>query len=58
MLSLAENRENYSTFYDRINQYRKNVSNDYPNISRFKAQKKTTWRKNEAKKNQISRHKT
>lgn len=57
MLSLAENRGDYSTFYQKINQYRKNVSNDYFDMGRFKAQKKSAWRKSEAKKLRISRHK-
>ena len=57
MLSLAEDKENISTFYDKIGQYRKNVSNDYSSRSMFKAQKKSAWRKSEAKKGTILRHK-
>ena len=58
MLSLAENKGNYSTFYHEIDQYRKNVSNDYSSRGIFKAQKKSAWRKSEAKKASISRHKS
>lgn len=57
MLSLAENKEDYSTFYDRINQYVKNDSNDYSGRGGFKAQNKRAWRRSEAKENRISRHK-
>lgn len=57
MLSLAENKEDYSTFYDRINQYVKNDSNDYSGRGSFKAQNKRAWRRSEAKENRISRHK-
>lgn len=57
MQSLAENKGDYSTFYHELDQYRKNVSNDYPSRSMFKAQKKSAWRKSEAKKERISRHK-
>lgn len=54
--SLAENKE-YSTFYKKINQYRKDVSSNYSDRSGFKAQRKGAWRKNEAKRISISRHK-
>jgi len=57
MLSLTENKEDYPIFYHEINQYRKNVSNDYPDRGRFKAQNKSAWRKSEAKAQRISRHK-
>jgi len=55
--SLADNQEDYSTFYQKINQYRKNISGNYVESPRFKSQKKRAWRKNQAKKIRISRHK-
>ena len=57
MLSLAENKGDYSTFYQRINQYRENEPSNFSDRGRFKAQRKRAWRKNEAKKIRISRHK-
>ena len=55
--SLAENKGEYSAFYDEIGRYRKNESNEYPGRIMFKAQKKSAWRKSEAKKDRILRHK-
>lgn len=57
MLSLAENRGDYSTFYQKINQYRENTSSDHSDIRRFKAQTKNAWRKSEAKNMRLSRQK-
>ena len=57
MLSLAENRGDYSTFYQKISQYRENISSDYSDIRRFKAQNKKAWRKSEAKNMRMLRHK-
>lgn len=57
MLSLAENRGDYSTFYQKISQYRENIPGDYSDIRRFKAQNKNAWRKSEAKNMRLLRHK-
>jgi len=57
MLSLTENKGDYSAFYHEINQYMKNVSSDYSGRGSFKAQNKRAWRKSEAKERRISRHK-
>lgn len=57
MLSLTENKEDFSTFYQRINQYRKTESSNLSDRGRFKVQRKRAWRKSEAKKIRISRHK-
>lgn len=56
MLSLVENKE-YHTFYRKISQYRKDLSSDYSRRVKFKAKKKRAWRKSEAKKIRLSRHK-
>ena len=57
MMSLTENKGNYSTFYREINKHRQNMSNEYSGRSRIKGQKKRAWRKSEAKRSRISRHK-
>ncbi len=57
LLSLIENKGNYSTFYYEITQYEKNMSNDYFGRTRIKGEKKRAWRNREAKKKRISRHK-
>ena len=57
MLSLTENQEDYSDFYQEINKFREDSSNKYSNRGRFKAQKKRAWRKSLAKKANVSRHK-
>ena len=57
MLSIIENKGNYSTFYYKINQYGNNASNDYSGRGRIKGEKKRAWRTREAKKRRISRHK-
>lgn len=57
MLSLAKNKGDYSAFYREISQYRKDVSSDYSDRVSFKAQKKSAWRKSEAKQSRILRHK-
>ena len=57
MLSLAERQGSYSTFYSEIAKFRKNASPDYHRGVRFKAKKKRAWRKSQAKKLRISRHK-
>ena len=56
MQTLAANREDYSTFYDRINQFVRSVPSDYSGRGSFKAQNKRAWRRSEAKENRISRH--
>ena len=55
LLSLKEKKVDYPSFYHQIDQFRKNL----PQTSRprFKAKKKRAWRKSEAKKTRISRHK-
>jgi hypothetical protein len=55
LLSLKEKKVDYPSFYHQIDQFRK----DLPQTSRprFKAKKKRAWRKSEAKKTRISRHK-
>ena len=55
MLLLAENKD-YSAFYREIGKYRKNASTRYSNTVRFKTQKKRAWRRNLAKKTNMSRH--
>jgi len=57
LLALVENKGDYSVFYDELNQFRKIVPNSYSNRDMFKAQKKSAWRKSEAKRERISRHK-
>jgi hypothetical protein len=57
MLSLTENKGNYSTFYYELSQYGKNMTNDYFSRTRIKGEKKRAWRNREAKKKRISRHK-
>lgn len=57
MLSLAENRGDTSTFYQKINQYREKIYSDYSDIRRFKAQNKNAWRKSEAKNMRMQRQK-
>ena len=57
MVSLIENKEDYSTFYYEIKKYGKNGENEYSSRQRIKGQKKRAWRKNEAKRKRISRHK-
>ena len=57
MGSLIENKENYSTFYYEINQYGKDGSNDYSSREMIKGTKKRAYRKNEAKRRRILRHK-
>ena len=57
MLALAENRGDHSTFYHKMSQYRENISSDYSDIRRFKAQNKNAWRKSEAKNMRVLRHK-
>ena len=55
LLSLKEKEVDYTTFYHQIDQFRKNIQQ--MNRPRFKAKKKRAWRKSEAKKTRISRHK-
>lgn len=57
MLAIAEKRDDYSTFYQRINGYRQDIQEDYNTRNKFRAQSKSAWRKNEAKKERIGRHK-
>ena len=57
MGSLIENKGNYSTFYYELNQYGENGSDDYSNRERITGQKKRAYRKNEAKRRRILRHK-
>lgn len=58
MLALAENKEDYSNFYQEIGKFRDN-SAEYSSRRRgFKRVRKRAWRKSEAKKNRLSRHKT
>ena len=57
ILSLAENKGDYSAFYQEISKYRNNTSTNYSHRGRFKAQKKRAWRRSLAKKTNISRHK-
>ena len=57
MLLLTENKVTYSTFYYELNQIGGNVSDDYSGRVRFKSQRKRDWRRSEAKKRRISRHK-
>jgi hypothetical protein len=54
---LAKKKEDYETFYQKINGFRQNQQSDYPERNRFKAQNKRAWRQSEAKKERISRHK-
>ena len=56
MQSLSQNKD-YSTFYQKINQYRKDVSDRYSDRRSFTSQRKRAWRKSEAKKMRLSRHK-
>ena len=57
MQMLVEKKVNYSTFYSEIGQYQKEPkSNDFSR-RKFKTKKKYAWRKSEAKKIRISRHK-
>ena len=55
MHSLKGNEVSYPAFYRKIDQYR----NTEQKVKRtwFKAKKKRAWRKSEAKKTRISRHK-
>ncbi len=55
MHSLKGNEVSYPAFYRKIDQYR----NTEQQVKRpwFKAKKKRAWRKSEAKKTRISRHK-
>ena len=57
MVSLIENKGDYSTFYYEVNKYGKDGENEYSSRQRIKGQKKRAWRKNEAKRKRISRHK-
>ncbi|MEE8323527.1 MAG: hypothetical protein V3R57_07890 [Candidatus Bathyarchaeia archaeon] len=55
MNSLKENEVSYPAFYRKIDQYR----NTEEQVKKpwFKAKKKRAWRKSEAKKTRIGRHK-
>lgn len=55
MRSLQGNELGYPAFYRKIDQYR-NTDRQVQRLS-FKARKKSAWRKSEAKKTRISRHK-
>ncbi len=57
MLALIENKRDYSTFYYDINKYGENGLNEYSSRERIRGQKKRAYRKNEAKRRRISRHK-
>ncbi len=57
VLSLTENKENYSSFYYELNQIGGNVPDNFSGRVRFKSQRKRDWRRSEAKKNRLSRHK-
>ena len=55
MRSLKGNEVSYPDFYRKINQYRN--SEEQVKKPWFKAKKKRAWRKSEAKKTRIGRHK-
>ncbi len=57
MRSLKENKGDYSTFYYELNKIGENSSNNYSGRVRFKSQRKRDWRRSEAKKSRLSRHK-
>jgi hypothetical protein len=57
MLSLTENKTDYSTFYYEMNRLGKNESDGYSGRSRIQSQRKRDWRRSEAKKRRILRHK-
>jgi hypothetical protein len=57
MIALIENKESYSTFYYEINRYGKDGSNEYSSRERIVGVKKRAYRKNEAKRRRILRHK-
>ena len=57
MLSLTENKGTYSTFYHELNQIRGNVADEYSGRVRIRSQRKRDWRRSEAKKSRLSRHK-
>jgi len=57
MTSLAENELSYSSFYREIGQYRKDEAPHHARRARFKAKKKRDWRRSQAKRIRISRHK-
>ena len=56
-MALIENKESYSTFYYEINRYGKDGSNEYFSRERIKGVKKRAYRKTEAKRRRILRHK-
>jgi len=57
MQSLIKNKRDYSTFYYEINKYGEDGLNEYSGRERIRGQKKRAWRKNEAKRRRILRHK-
>ncbi len=58
MLSFAENKEDYATFYREIRKFRDDSSSYSSRRRGFKAIRKRAWRRSEAKKNRLSRHKS
>jgi hypothetical protein len=58
MLSLAENKQDYSAFYREIEKFRDGSSSFSSRRPSFKRVRKRAYRRNEAKKLRISRHKS
>jgi hypothetical protein len=55
LLQALHTEDNFPRFYQAINQYR--TPGEAPSRTRFKAKKKRAWRRSEAKKSRLSRHK-
>jgi hypothetical protein len=55
LLQTLHTEDNFPQFYQAINHYR--TPAEPPSRTRFKAKKKRAWRRSEAKKSRLSRHK-
>jgi hypothetical protein len=55
LLQTLHAEDNFPQFYQAINHYR--TPAEPPSRTRFKAKKKRAWRRSEAKKSRLSRHK-
>lgn len=55
LLQTLHTKNNFPQFYQAINHYRSPA--EPPSRTRFKAKKKRAWRRSEAKKTRLSRHK-